>query len=252
MQSNNRVIIKLLIITLLLSGFSAGVIASEKITVNTGVDFYNRYVWRGLDIANTPSIQPALSVAYGGLEIGTWGAYTLSNESSEADEVDFWASYTVNLKNGVSITAIATDYYFPNAGVELFNFNNHDAFINDTVPDPGAHTLELGLSITGPEAFPVTLSGYLNVYNDAGSNTYFQVDCPITVGETELGLFCGMTGGSQDNPDYYGSDEFSAINIGVTAIKEIKMSNDFSLPLTISLIVNPRTEMSHLIVGMSF
>ena len=241
-----------LLTIVLMAGMTTGVTASDKVTVNTGVDLYNRYVWRGRDIANTPSIQPTLSVTYGGFELGAWGAYTLSNETSESDEIDFWLCYSLELKNGVSFSLLATDYYYPNAGIKFFNFNDHDAVIDDTVSDAGAHLIELGLSITGPESFPVTLSGYVNVYNEPGNNTYFQLEYPLTVGETELGFLCGVAGGSEDNPDYYGTDELAAVNLGVNAVREIKVSESFSLPLTVSLIVNPKEEITHLLVGVSF
>jgi hypothetical protein len=225
--------------------------ASETLAVSTSVDFYSRYVWRGIDIANTPSIQPALSVAYRGFEFGAWGAYTLSNQSSDSDEIDFWLSYALTVESGASAMLLVTDYYFPNAGIRFFNFNNYDA-VKGGVPDPGAHTIELGLSITGPGSLPLTVSGYVNVYNDAGNNTYFQLDCPITVGEANLGLFCGAAGGSAANPGYYGTDGLNVINVGVTAKREIAVSDRFSLPLTVSLINNPKAEISYLLVGMSF
>jgi hypothetical protein len=237
----------------LLSVALAGVAgAADKVTINTGVDLYSRYIWRGLDIASTPSVQPSLSVTYSGLKFGAWGAYTLSNQSSGSDEIDFWLSYSWKLDNGASVTAIATDYYFPNAGIKFFNFNDYDALDDEGNPDPGAHTLELGASVTGPESFPAMLSGYVNVHNDAGNNAYFQVDYPVAVGKTNLGLFCGAALGNKDNPDYYGTDGFSAINVGVTAGRDIEMTESFSLPLSLSLIVNPSAEITYLIVGMSF
>ncbi len=243
------------LVLLLLFGLAAGISAentSEKITVNTGVDLYSRYVWRGIDIANTPSIQPAISVGYAGLELGVWGAYTLSNQTSASDEIDFWLGYSRTLNNGVAISGIVTDYTYPNSGSDFFNFNNYDALTADSTPAPGAHTLELGASVTGPKTFPVTISGYVNVYNDAGSNTYFQIDCPVTANETSLNFFCGATGGSEDNPGYYGADNFSVINLGVTASREIKMSASFALPLTVQFILNPKAEISHLVVALSF
>lgn len=248
----HKYLIRVFLIVVFMISIAGGVYGADNVSVNSSVDLYNRYVWRGLDIANTPSIQPTLSVVISGFEIGTWGAYTLSNEASESDEIDFWMSYSHKLKNGVTINLLATDYYFPNAGIKLFNFNNYDAVINDSIPDPGAHTIELGLSITGFKSLPVTLSGYLNVYNDAGSNTYFQIDYPVTVNGTELGLFCGIAGGSKDNPDYYGADKFSVLDLGVTTNREIKVSESFSMPLAVSLIVNPKKEISYILIGVSF
>lgn len=248
----NKYFYHILLITVLVAGMTAGATAFDEISINSGVDFYNRYVWRGLDIANTPSIQPTLSIAYSGFEFGAWGAYTLSNEASESDEIDFWIGYTLELENGVAFTLLATDYYYPNAGIDFFNFNNHDAVIDDTIPDLGAHIIEMGLSISGPESFPATLSGYVNIHNDAGNNAYFQIDYPVNVGDTELGLFCGFAAGSEENPDYYGAEDFSAINVGVTVSREIEVSESFSVPLVISLILNPEAEISHLLIGMSF
>lgn len=224
--------------------------AQENVTVNTGLDLYSRYVWRGLDIANTPSIQPALSVGYAGLELGAWGAYTLSNQNSGSDEIDFWLGYTLEMENGAAVSALVTDYYFPNAGIPFSNFNDYDA-VTDSLPDPGAHTLEVGVSVAGPEAFPVTLSAYANVYNDAGNNTYFQVDYPLTVGDVDLGFFCGATAGSEDNPGYYGSDDFSVINLGVSASRNVQATERISLPLVVSLVNNPEADIMYLIVGMS-
>ena len=227
-------------------GLTIAATAKDGIAVNTSLDLYSRYIWRGLELGNTPSIQPALSVSCGGFELGTWGAYSLSNNAFAADEIDFWMSYTHKFKSGVSITAIATDYYFPMAGVKFFNFNNHDAL------EPGAHTLEMGLSITGPESFPLTLSGYANVHNDAGNNTYFQLDYPVSVNNTDLSIFCGVAGGSKSNPDYYGTEKLAVINLGLSAVREIKLSESFSLPLTVSFILNPKAEIAHLVVGVSF
>lgn len=242
----------ILIVLISITVFYAAAFAGEQITVNTSADLYSRYVWRGIDIAATPSLQPSLSVGYCGFEFGAWGAYTLSNQSSESDEIDFWLSYTRDINQGASVTAIVTDYYFPNAGIDFFNFNDYDAVKNDTIPDPGAHTLEIGLSVTLPKTFPITVSGYVNVYNDAGTNTYFQGDFPVSVSETELTFFCGVAGGSKDNPDYYGTDKVAAINVGVTAARSIDVSDRFSLPLSISLIVNPKAEITHLVAGFSF
>ena len=236
-----------MILAVVIIGCLAGVATAEdKISVNTSVDFYNRYVWRGLDIANTPSMQPSLSAGYDGFEIGVWGAYTLSNQTSASDEIDFWLSYSREFGEGNALTILATDYYFPNAGAKFFNFNNYDD------PNPGAHTVELGLSFSSPMLKSLTLSAYVNVYNDGGNNTYFQADYPFKVGETEMGLFCGAAGGSSDNPGYYGTASLNVINMGISAKRDIKMSGSFALPLTVSLIVNPNAEISYFLAGMSF
>ena len=47
--------------------------------LNLGADFVSRYIWRGLDVASTPSLQPTIEYNNSGLNVGLWGAYTLSN-----------------------------------------------------------------------------------------------------------------------------------------------------------------------------
>lgn len=222
-------------------------LAQSNFNVNLGADLYNRYVWRGMDIANTPSLQPTLSAGFYGFELGAWGAYTLSNQASSDDEIDFWMSYSRAVGTSLSVKAIVTDYYYPNHGIRIGNFNNY----ND--PDgAGAHTIEIGLSITGPENIPVTLSGYINVYNEEGSNVYFQLDYPVAVGEYTLNFTLGGTPGSEDKPDYYGTDNLQIINIAVSSSKDLKVSNDFTLPVTAAFILNPNKEIAYLLFGLGF
>ena len=253
MKIKHLIYVTILMLVLLTTSGNLFAEGSPELSVN--VDLYNRYVWRGLDIANTPSMQPTLAWSSAGFEFGIWGAYTMSNQTSESDEIDFWLGYTFGMKNGSSITLLATDYYFPNAGIKFFNFNNHDNIkivLTDTLPDPGAHLIELGISYTGPESFPVTVSGYMNVYNEAGNNTYFQIDYPVKIGASELSLFAGAAGGSEDNPDYYGTDGFNLINIGVSTAKEIEISEKLSIPLNLTFGINPNDEFAYFLAGFSF
>jgi hypothetical protein len=220
--------------------------------VNTGADLYSRYIWRGMDFGDAPSIQPTLSVSYVGFELGVWGAYALSTRPESFSEIDFWLGYSHEFENTMSIGAVLTDYYLPYLGISIFNFNDHDAVDADGDPDPGAHTLELGLSFTGPESFPMTFSGYVGVYNDAGNSTYFQIDYPFTVGETSLTVFCGAAGGNTGNPDVYNTEDFAVINVGVSADRDMKITESFSLPLVLSFILNPEEEISYLVAGVKF
>lgn len=242
----------MLLTVVLVCATGAGVEASDKFAVNTSADLYSRYVWRGMDFGNAPSLQPALSFSYIGIELGVWGAYTLSNQATEFDELDFWLGYSYGFENESSIGVVLTDYYFPNGGIKFFNFNNYDAVDANGDPDPGAHILELGLSYTGPRSFPMTFSGYVSVYNDAGNNAYFQVDYPFAAGETDLTVFCGAALGHEDNPSIYKTDEFAVINVGVSAERRIKITESYGLPLSLAFILNPNEEISYLVAGVKF
>jgi uncharacterized protein (TIGR02001 family) len=221
-------------------------LAQESVDVSLGVDLVSRYVWRGLNVGDSPSIQPSISFSKRGFEFGTWAAYSTANQITEGDEMDFWVGYTAEFGEGGSIGFLLTDYYFPNAGAKFSNFSNYD-----DEDGPGAHTLELGASVSVSESFPLSFSGYMNVYNDGGNNLYFQVDAPVSVGGTSLDLFAGFTPGSSDNPDYYGTEDFAFINLGLSVAKNIPVTDNFALPLFGSWIVNPNDDISYLVVGFS-
>ncbi len=230
--------------------FCSGFTFSQNLEVNLGADIVSRYIWRGLNVNDAINIQPALSLTVSGFSAGFWGSYSLSNKifDNEFDqEIDSRVGYEIGFENGMNISVVVTDYYFPLAGIKWGNFNNYD-----DPKGPGAHTVEAGLSIGGPESFPVTLSGFINVYNDAGSNTYFQLDYSPTVAEIPLNFFIGAAGGSTDNPGYYGTAKFNVINVGVGASKSIKITEDFSLPVNVAFIVNPNAEISYLVFGLTF
>lgn len=226
--------------------FSNNLSAQDEIKINAGADFVSRYIWRGNDYGNAPSIQPSLALTYKGFEAGFWGAYTFSNNAQIGDELDAYLSYTFDLQNSSSLKFIVTDYYFPNAGIRMGNFNNYD-----NINGAGAHVLEAGISFTASESFPITLSAFYNFHNDSGKNSYFELSYPFKISDTDINIFTGATSGSKQNPVYYGAENFSIINVGISASKSIKLTNDFSLPVFVSFALNPRLEKSFLVFGIS-
>lgn len=236
---NYRIVRALL---LLISIFSIETtVAENPVSLAAGATFVSRYNWRGSDYGAAASIQPALTATYKGLNVGFWGSY-----SPNFEEIDTWASYSYQVPNSVTITGVVTDYFFPDMELELFNYNNWDD------PDgAGAHTIELGAVITGPEKLPLVLSAYVNVYNDEGKNKYFQLDYSTAVGENSLGLTVGATSGSKKNPSYYGSDDFAIINLGAKIGRTIEFTDKFSLPVFGQVIVNPNAEQAFMVFGFS-
>ena len=227
-----------------------GLSFAQDLSLNAGADIVSRYIWRGLNVNDAINIQPALSLSVSGFSFGFWGSYSLSNNSSEdiyGQELDTWIGYNYAFENGMSIGAIVTDYYFANAGIKWGNFNNYD-----DPNGPGAHTIETGLLLRGPNSFPLSLSGYILVYNNAGNNTYFQMDYPVTVAEVPLNFFIGAAGGSEEDPGYYGTEKFNVTNIGVKATKSVKITEDYSLPVSVTFLINPRAEISYLVFGLTF
>jgi hypothetical protein len=219
----------------------------KTFNINGGADFVSRYVWRGMEFGSAPNIQPNLALTYKGFEFGFWGSYGMNNNEFASEESDIYLTYSYPLDSDIVMSFYATDYYYPNDGKGWGNFNDYN-----TASGGGAHMVEVGFSLSGPAGFPLGLSAYCNVFNDPGHNIYFQADYPFAFGETELNFFIGATGGSQKNPDYYGTDKFAIINMGIEIGKNVKLSETLSIPASISYSMNPRLEKSYIVLGLGF
>ena len=148
---------------------------AQSLSLDANADIVSRYIWRGLNVNDQPNIQPSVTLSCSGIQLGLWGSYGLTDQNPSdryypvSQEIDTWLGYSYSFSSGLEIGAVITDYYYPNAGLKIGNFNNYD-----DVNGPGAHTIEAGLNLTGPESFPLSLNGYINVYNDAGNNVYYR------------------------------------------------------------------------------
>ena len=249
-MKRNRVLSVLL--TLVMIGITAETISAQHLSLSAGGDIVSRYIWRGINVNDQVNIQPYITFNYGDFSLGTWGSYGLSHlNSSDKDyalqaEFDTWLSLTFVHTKTVNVTAIFTDYFFPNNGKKFSNFHNYDN------PDgPGAHTIEAGLILAGGEEFPLSFAGYVNIYNDRGNNAYFQADYTTSLNEFTLDMFLGAAKGSADNQDYYGTDKFSIINTGVKVSKSVKITENYSLPIYFSYIVNPNSGLVFFVLGVS-
>ena len=200
--------------------------------VKFGMDLYSHYVWRGADLS-AQSLQPSITYTTGGLSVGAWASYSTIGTYSEND---LWASYSVG-----PVSVYFTDYYVPSATTAgFFNYANNG----------GAHTLEGGLGYTGPAVFPVTVAAYYNLSGDADNSAYIQASYPFTIDTvTSLSVFVGGT--PSRSITYYGTTKGTITNFGLTFSKTVKVTESFSLPFNASYIINPYTEKSYLVFGIS-
>lgn len=187
---------------------------------STGLDIYSSYIWRGAKFGTGPAFQPALEFSAGGFAIGAWGSYSAGSE--EAAEADIYAGYSFELGEKSSVSFTLTDYYFP--GSEWLDGNSH--YIEPMI------SVSLGsLSLTGAY-----------IMNDGMGDIYLEAG--LTAGPVELIL------GGGDGA-YTVDGEFNICNIGISTSKEIKITDDFSLPVSGAAILNPSSEQFHIVVGIS-
>ena len=208
--------------------FLTGVKAQE---ISVGLDFYNRYIFRGIDLGNSPSLQPSLELNAGGLTMGAWGAYSTANGTQGAyNEVDLYLCYTFDF--GFSLGLVS--YYSPE--LSLFEFDK--GFSSHAVEINGAYTFK-NLSFSANYVINDSREGI----GSKGGDTYFEIGYTTGI----INLFMG--GGDGWNTK---EGNFQLCNCGIGVSKELKLSDSFSLPLKGALIMNPNTEKLYLLVGLSF
>tara|TARA_B100000530_G_scaffold332186_2_gene278104 strand:- start:253 stop:912 length:660 start_codon:yes stop_codon:yes gene_type:complete len=204
----------------LISIFSAN---QSMAQVDIGADFMSRYVWRGGAYSNGPSIQPYMSYATGGeeddfgFEVGFWGAYA---NDSLADELDLYASLSYG-----PVAVTITNYIFP-----------------DITTGGTTKYFDSGIweGILGLELGPVSLTGG---YFFEDGDTYIAGSVPLS---EEVGFTLGLGDGF-----YTDSGDFELIEVAVSYGKEIKITEDFSLPMSGNLIYNPSADQMYLVFGFS-
>ncbi|GIV62161.1 MAG: hypothetical protein KatS3mg044_1027 [Rhodothermaceae bacterium] len=203
-----------------------------------GADLMSRYVWRGTDFGESASVQPTLAFSAGGFEIGTWASYGIAPEAADVNEHDLWISHGFETSSG-TFTLGVTDYYFPNAGVPFFDFSDGG----------GAHWIEPFVAYEGPASFPISLFAGVFAYNDPDNSVYLEASYPFALDGVSLAFTAGASGGRSG---LYGTDGFALINLGLSAVKEIQVTESFVLPVSVGYIVNPDMEKSYLVFGLSF
>ncbi len=200
----------------------------EHPNLTVGADMVSRYVWRGTDFGNAPAIQPTLEYSKKGFSVGAWGSYSLSSNTGGL-EADLYVSYAFDFGLSLSIT----DYYFP--GEQLINDNNAlYPLRNGSYFDGSSHILEAGV---GYGIGDLSLSANY-MFVGAEQDMYFEA-------KYAFGPFAAFVGAG--NEQYTSDNSFTVCNVGISASKDIHVSDKWTLPVSSTFILNPDTEQVHLV-----
>lgn len=87
------------------------------------LDFYDKYVWRGVYLDKDPVVQPGISFSSYGLTVGYWGSLPMGTTSDalNSSESDYYLSYSYTLKPA-TLTVGHTWYAFPGSNTESKEF----------------------------------------------------------------------------------------------------------------------------------
>lgn len=217
----------------------------KKISFTVQGDLVSSYVWRGTYNAGA-SLQPALGMNIGGFSLTAWGSKEISGPHKEIDLTVAWS-----LDN---LTLSVSDYWWDgekqnsrleNNNNRYFHFNNHNT----------SHYLEAGIGYTISEKFPLSAAWNIMFWGadkkaDGGQNysSYVELNYPFTVGNIDLQATLGA---SPYDSGLYDVSRFAVCDLGLSASKQIKISNSFSLSVFTKLIFDPAHEDTHLVFGLT-
>ena len=229
---------KLLVVSVLLMSVLA-VNAQEtekKSPFGASVELTSKYLWRGQEYGEAPTIFPTLSYGTGGLSVYATGAYTFDNSWREAD---LGISYTYK-----DFTIGFVDYYYPTPTGErdkLFEFDK----------DKTGHLFE-GCLTYASSVLPITamLSTFFygadkNLDGKQAWSTYAELGYHYDFSETNI---FSVALGASLNKSLYNNLEtgFSIVNIALKYQTAIPTGKSFSIPVSAQYVINPQKEKSYL------
>ncbi|MEM9495887.1 MAG: TorF family putative porin [Pseudomonadota bacterium] len=143
----------------------AGPATAGDLSVSTTVGFESRYVFRGVQFAET-SIQPAINLSYGNFYGGAWFNLPIGDDDLRVtpggEELDLFVGYSVAMDDTFTLDMGVTYYTFPDVASGFFDIFEEDG------DGLGANTIEayLGVNVSGP------LSPSVYVYRDFNFDTF--------------------------------------------------------------------------------
>ena len=239
---------------LLLAATSVSPPLAQAQSFSVGADLMSRYVWRGFDFGESFSIQPTLEFSQDAFTIGTWASYSISADGSGANEHDLYVSVAAG-----PVSFGLTDYYFPSGFVGVngdgsFGVGAGEAPFFDLeshVFEPFVSFESGGLSLYGAVLLNSEFGddfGDGSRDGDADFAPYVEAGYGFEVGGTELAL---AVGGILTESSFYGTTAPALSNLSLSAAKAIPITDAFAIPVGVSYVINPYSQRTFLVFGIS-
>lgn len=202
-----------------------------------GLDLQTKYVWRGMEMQMedaAPVLFPSVGYSYNGLNVYAMGGYSVNGKYAE---VDLGIGYTYKW-----VTFGINNYYYPtidSTNDQYFDFSNKNT----------GHWWEATVTLA-PENIPAYLT-VSNFFAGADKNLEGKQACSTYA---ELGghydflhdnSFALAVGAAFNKSCYNGYEHgFGICNIEAKYTYNVKFKNEWTLPLSVSYILNPVREKS--------
>ena len=189
-----------------------------------GADIVSSYVWRGTQFGSGAHIQPYMELGSGNFTAGVWGSFPTSAKGG-GNELDLYLGYDFG-----PVALTVTNYTFPGEGG---NYADGEGLFDGDYTELAASTSIMGVDLS---------AGYFTeveaLYVELGFSTG-AVDIAIGYGD------------DQENA-WYADGGSGIVNMSFSGSKDIQISENYSLPVFGSFILNPEAETAFLVFGISF
>ncbi len=224
------------LLTIGMMALTSTAVAQDQVEATLSADFVNQYIWRGQKCGEV-SVQPTLGVSYKGFSLTAWGSTELVDQEY-SKEFDLTLAYTTG---GFNIGI--TDYYF-DGGAPYFKYSAHET----------AHVFEANI---GYDFGPVAIQWFTNFAGADGVNedgdraysSYFEVSAPFKLGGIDWSAAVGVV--PYETSFYADASGFAVTNITLSAAKDLKITDTFTVPVFAGITANPSTQDAYFTFGFT-
>jgi len=189
-----------------------------------GADLVSSYVWRGTQFGSGAHIQPYMELGSGNFTAGVWGSFPTSAKGG-GNELDLYLGYDFG-----PVALTVTNYTFPGEGG---NYADGEGLFDGDYTELAASTSIMGVDLS---------AGYFTEVEA------LYVELGFSTGAVDIAIGYGDDQGN----GWYADGGSGIVNMSFSGSKEIQISENYSLPVFGSFILNPEAETAFLVFGISF
>lgn len=220
----------------LVCALSMYVHAQDEINTIAKADILSQYMWRGQEMGAT-SFQPALGIEWRGFSL-VGGANVGISDKNDPKELDITAQYAMgNFRFGL------VDYWSDSPNKRYLYYDAHstshvfEAFVGY---DFGVLNASWQTNFAGQD--------YQVADGKRAYSSYVELTAPFRLAsckwEAQLAFVPWKS-------DYYNTTGFAVTNVNLKAVKEIRLTEHFALPVFAQVVANPCSQKTYIVFGLT-
>lgn len=227
---------KVLAIWALSCAFPLCASAHNKIKCRLSTDFVSKYVWRGVEIGSA-QLQPTLQLSYGGFSLTALGSVGIV-DSKDNNELDFCFRYDFKRWH------VLINNNWLDTNPHYFNYSAHETshnFEGNIGYDAGFLTADWYTYFAGKD--------YNTKTGKRSYSSWMKFTLPFEWAQMSWRATLGVVPFESEN--MYETSGFAVNLVELRCMKDIKITNEFSLPVFAAMEANPCSERAWFVVGLT-